>query len=250
MSLLRVYEASPEIASFVCPASRCCVSPVELSKPGALDVVKNMFNSEALAERLSLVIVGRTDLREGVNSSGATRSRSNSATRDDSGYQNDASQHITAPTLPPPPLSTLHVTLIDSFGRRSRDLVENLSTLPRLIDVKQRRDLFMKKFSCFVNSVRLVEDDKRSGGGGGAVAVDLETNASSSIEMVVVTKRESERLKVLNEQLLIFHESAQPQEYFFPRKGHVVIGSDADGAVLRFLLERDVAFGDKTASVR
>ena len=67
--------------------------------------------------------------------------------------------------------------------------------------------------------------------------------------MVLVPKEESPKLKLLNEELILFHERATAEEYFFPRKGQIVVGRDATGLVMRYQLTKDLSFGDRFALV-
>ena len=245
----------------MCPSAHCSVSSTELRIPGALDIVKRILNSEQLSARLEIKIVSRPQEDGGSLLTAAVNGHSNALV---SQYSDSSSAGplSSIPCTPHQPAfaPTYHVTLIDSLGRRSRDLADNLLCLPRLKDMKLRRDLFMKKFPCFVNSYGRSKDEQGRGGGrevvdGDAMKTKSSTTTASfflppAIEMVVVPNEESTKLKLLNEELLIFHDMAKTEEYFFPRKGQIVIGRDAAGVVMRYQLVKDVGYEDRFASVK
>jgi len=131
-----------------------------------------------------------------------------------------------------------YVTLTDALGRRSRVIAEDLARLPHYDEMALRRDLFMRKFPCFVQFVGPVDEETTSH--------DIN---SSLPDFVVVSKEENVKLKRLNEELMKYYASVETEDYFYPRRGQVVVGGDALGFVMRYLLLRDVSFGDELAQV-
>ena len=239
-----MYDAAPEIASFMCPSSQCGLSPAELRVPGAVDVARAILNFGDSLD-LEVKIMSRP-VEERIVDDGASAA--------------DA-------PLEPLPRPVYHVTLVDARGRRSRDVVENLSSLPRLKDMKLRRDLLLKKFPCYVHSVGdatdASDDDdvvsvnyadtQTNSGKRDAAHITLTSTASSPpliVDFVAVPIEENDKLRQFNEELIAFYTRVRKEDYFFPRNGQVVVGRDRDEVVMRYQLAQDVAFGDSQAQVK
>lgn len=123
------------------------------------------------------------------------------------------------------PSKPVLVRLQDHKGDISYNLAERLKLLPRLKEMKLRRDLFTKRFPCEIMSF-------------------------DSPENFYVCPPESEKLQMLSEDLGNFFCEVSDDPWLLPRKGQVVVGRDQGGAVLRFALMEDATRRDQFVKVR